>query len=448
MKQKLIRDMTTGSPLKLMLSFAVPMFIGNIFQQLYGVVDAIVVGKFVSQNALAAIGAAGPMNYLVLALVIGASTGVSIVISQYFGAKDDNMVRKTIVTGAFIIMGASVVMGILGILLSRWFLMLLHTPESIIALSLTYIKITFIGMIGIAAYNAIAFILRALGDSLTPLIFLIIASILNVGLDFLFVIVFSWGVAGVAVATVIAQALSAVGCILFARSKLPLLRIPLEEWVPDRKIARQCLRIGLPLALQNSFVSVSTMVLQRIINNYGEIAVAAATILGRLEQFVFEPGCSIGVALSAYTGQNIGAKKDERIKQGFLVATKLMVGFSLIILPLIYLFGEEMIQIFVREKNSEVVAVTYQAIRITSIFYFFVGMIFISRNFLSGAGDTRIPMLMGLSEIGCRIILTTIFSNQLGFAGIWWATAANWIITSGIGIVWTWSGRWKNRSVV
>lgn len=448
MKQTLTRDMTTGNPLKLILSFAVPMFIGNIFQQLYGVVDAIVVGKFVSQNALAAIGAAGPLNYFVLALVIGTSTGVSIVISQYFGAKDESMVRKTIVTGSYIIMGASLAMGILGILFSRWLLMLLHTPDTIIALSETYLKITFIGMIGIAAYNAIAFILRALGDSLTPLIFLIIASVLNVGLDLLFVIVFSWGVAGVAIATVLSQALSAIGCIVFARSKLPLLRIPYGDWIPDRKIALQCLRIGLPLALQNSFVSISTMVLQRIINSYGEIAVAAATILGRLEQFIFEPGCTVGIALSSYTGQNIGAKKEERIKQGFITATKLIVCFSLIMLPLIYLFGDEVIRIFVRERNSEVVAVTYQAIRITSIFYSFVGMIFISGNFLSGAGDTRIPMLMGLSEIGCRIILTTIFSNQLGFAGIWWATAVNWIITSSIGIGWVWSGKWRNRSVV
>lgn len=448
MQQKLVRDMTIGSPLKLILGFAVWMFIGNIFQLLYGVVDAIVVGKFVSQNALAAIGAAGPMNYLVMALVIGAATGVSIVISQYFGAKDEPMVQKTIVTGSYLIMGASVVMGILGIILSRWFLILLRTPDTIIALSETYMKITFVGMIGIAAYNAIAFILRALGDSMTPLLFLILASILNVGLDLLFVIVFSWGVAGVAIATVIAQAVSAISCIIYARSQLPLLRIPIGDWIPDRKIAIQCLRIGLPLALQNSFVSISTMVLQSIINSYGEVAIAAATILGRLEQFIFEPGCSIGIALSAFTGQNIGAKKYERIKQGFITATELILGFSIIMLPLVYLFGDDIIHIFVRDKNSEVVAVTFAAIRITSIFYFFVEMIFVTRNFLSGAGDTRIPMLMGLCEIGCRVILTTVFSSRLGFDGIWWATAVNWILTSGLGIVWVWSGRWKNKAVI
>jgi putative MATE family efflux protein len=381
-------------------------------------------------------------------LVIGASTGVSIVIAQYFGAKDEPMVRKTIVTGAYLIMGASVVMGILGILLSRWLLILLRTPDTIIAFSETYMKITFFGMVGIAAYNAIAFILRALGDSVTPLLFLIIASILNVGLDLLFVIVFSWGIAGVAIATVIAQAVAAISCIIYARSQLQLLRIPLGDWVPDRKIAIQCLRIGLPLALQNSFVSISTMVLQRIINNYGEVAVAAATILGRLEQFIFEPGCSVGIALSSFTGQNIGAKKEERIEQGFITATMLILGFSLIVLPLIYFFGEDVIHIFVKEKNSEVVAVTFDAIRITSIFYFFVEMIFVTRNFLSGAGDTRIPMLMGLCEIGCRMVLTTIFSRHLGFEGIWWATVLNWILTSGLGIFWVWSGKWRNKTVI
>jgi Na+-driven multidrug efflux pump len=190
------------------------------------------------------------------------------------------------------------------------------------------------------------------------------------------------------------------------------------------------------------------MVLQRIINSYGEVAVAAVTILSRLEQFIFEPGCSIGIALSAYTGQNIGAKQEQRIKQGFISATMLILGFSLIMIPLIYLFGEDIIRQFVRDNNSEVISVTFRAIRITSIFYTFVGMIFIIRNFLDGAGDTRIPMLMGMSEIICRIVLTTIFARQLGFDGIWWATAVNWIITSGLGFVWVCSGRWKNRSVI
>lgn len=448
MEKSITRDMTHGSPAKLIIKFSIPMLIGNLFQQCYNMVDSIVVGKFVDSNALAAVGATGSMVFLIIGLCFGLSAGISIVISQYFGAKDYENVRKGFATATYVVLGAAVILGVVGFLSSRWLLELLNTPASIIEQSDIYMKIVFAGILGTACYNGMSAILRALGDSVTPLIFLIVASVLNVVLDLLFVIVLHWDVPGVALATIISQCVSGAGCVIYAMAKVKILRMPLKQFRPDRVILGKCIRLGIPVALQNALVSVSLMALQGVINGYSEVVIAAHTVVSRIEQLVLQPGMSVGAALSAFTGQNVGAGRNDRAKKGYQSASIIMIIFSLIMLPVMYFGGEFIMMLFTKKENYEVVATGIMAIRITCFFYVPVGLIFVSRNFLSGTGDINVPLVMGITEVICRVLLANVLTLIIGFTGIWWATGLNWFITSLVGIFRVASGKWEKKSIV
>jgi Na+-driven multidrug efflux pump len=293
-----------------------------------------------------------------------------------------------------------------------------------------------------------AAILRALGDSITPLIFLALASVINIGLDFLFVLVFHWNVPGVACATVTAQLISALCCIFYALTRVKILRMPLKEFRPDREIFFKCLRLGIPVALQNVFISISMIALQAVTNRYGDTAIAANTAYARVEQLVLQPGMSVGTALSAFAGQNVGAGKFDRAKKGYYSAAIIITVFSLMMFPVVYFGGVNIMNMFAKESAHEVVRIGTHALQITAFFYSAVGMIFISRNFLSGTGDINIPMMMGLFEVICRVILVIILPIYIGIYGIWWATAINWLIIAIIGIVRVESGKWKTKVIV
>lgn len=448
MEKSLTRDMTSGSPAKIILKFSVPMLIGNIFQQFYNMVDSIVVGKFVGSEALAAVGATGSMVFLIIGLCFGLSAGISIVISQYFGAKDYDKVRKAFATATYMVVGISIIMGIVGFFSSRFLLELLNTPDSIIGQADLYMKISFAGILGVSCYNGMSAVLRALGDSITPLKFLALASLINVVLDLIFVVVFHWDVPGVAIATIISQFASAIGCILYAMAKVKILRMPLKDFKPDKEIFKKCLRLGVPVALQNTFVSISMMALQGVINSYNEVVIAANTVVTRIEQLVLQPGMSVGAALASFTGQNVGAGKLDRANQGYKSASLIIILFSLFMLPVMYFGGEYIMRLFTKKEDIEVVRIGVQAIRITSFFYTSVGMIFISRNFLSGAGDISVPMIMGITEVICRVLLANILTIFFGFYGIWWATALNWLVTAIVGIIRAATGKWKKKSIL
>lgn len=448
MNSQTTRDMTTGNTTKLLLKFSLPMLVGNLFQQVYNMADSIIVGKYVGKNALAAVGTTGPINYFMFSLILGLTAGVSIVISQYYGAKDDEYVKKAIATAVYMITGAAIIMGIIGFLLAKPILILLNTPDIIMNDAIIYLRISMIGIIGVAGYNGIASILRALGDSVTPLIFLAMACILNIALDLLFVLVLHWDVPGVAIATIISQIISAISCIIYTWMKTELLRIPKKELKPSKTILKKCFQIGIPVALQNAFVSCSTMVLQSVINSYGEVVIAAATASGRVEQLILQPGTSVGVAVATFTGQNIGAGNTDRVKEGFKSATKIIFVFSIIMLPLIYFGGGSIMNLFTSANDTAVAKIGLEALRVPCFFYFFVGMIFVSRNLLSGAGDVKIPMLMGFTEVVCRVIFANLLSIYMGYSGIWWATGITWFITAIVGCTRYFSGKWKDKSIV
>lgn len=448
MSAQYVKDMTEGNETKLLISFSIPMIIGNIFQQFYNMVDSIIVGNFVGANALAAVGATGSLNFLFFSLCSGMSMGVGILISQYFGAKNEDNVRKTIANSIYIIAAVSILMSILGILFSRVILQFLNTPAAIIDDSAAYMKITCGGILAIGGYNAISAILRALGDSKTPLVFLIVASLLNVVLDLLFVLQFGMGVRGVGYATIIAQAVAAVGCLIFALMKNPYFRIKKEHLRFDPEIAVKCMKLGLPIAAQSSLIAISCVALQSVVNKFGEGVVAAFTATSRIEQLVQQPYNSLGAAVSTFTGQNMGAGKLDRVKKGFHKSIIMVVIFSIAMLLLIYTNNRVIISLFV--KDEAVIAIGATAIRITSMMFMPLGLIYVTRGLLNGAGDAVYSVINGSVEIIGRIGFSNILVliPTIGQWGIWWATGLTWVIVASASLIRYKQGKWKTKTVI
>lgn len=442
-----VKDMTVGNPTKLLLSFMLPMVVGNVFQQFYNMVDSIVVGKYVGADALAAVGATGSLNFLIFSLCGGMSNGIGIIIAQYFGAGHGDGVKKAIANAVYIMAVAATVMCLIGVFLARPLLAFLNTPADILDASALYMQIMSVGIFAVALYNCIAAILRAVGDSKTPLYFLIVASILNVVLDLLFVRAFHMGVAGVGIATIIAQLLSGIGSLMFAMAKNPYFKIEKEHMKVQKDIISQCIRMGVPLAFQSSLIAISCVALQSVVNTFGSVVVAAFTATGRIEQLVQQPYNSLGMAVSTYTGQNMGAGKIDRVKQGFRKASLMMAIFSFVMLPLAYFGGEFIMKLFVNE--AEVIEMGSHALRITSWFYLFLGFIYVARGLLNGAGDAAFAFANGLVEMAGRICLAKPLTMipGVGVWGVWLATALTWFITGIVSVLRYWQGKWKKDAL-
>lgn len=445
---KNMTDMTVGSPAGHIIKFALPLLIGNLFQQLYNMVDSLIVGNFVGADALAAVGSCGSMNFLFFSLSAGLATGIGIIVAQFYGAKDEKSIYATIANSIYVLCASAIVVSILGIIFCPALLRLLQTPESIIGDAVIYMRTTCAGIIAIALYNGVASILRALGDSKTPLYFLIVASIVNVVLDLLFVLKFEWGVFGVAFATIIAQATSAISCIIYAYIKVPYFRLNKEQLRPQPMIIKRSFVLGVPLALQNSMIAISCMALQGVVNTFGETVMAAYTIIGRVEQVVQQPYGSLGAAITTYTGQNVGAGETERVKQGLRQAVIMVLVFSLLLIPVSFFFGEQIIGAFVKE--ADVIAIGVRGLQINSLFYFALGMIYVPRALLNGAGDTGFAMLNGFTEVAGRIVFSQILTRipVLGYWGIWLTTGATWATTAIVCVLRYKKGTWQYKKLV
>ncbi len=448
MSNKNITDMTVGNPASHIIKFTLPLLLGNLFQQLYNMVDSIVVGNFVGANALASVGACGSMNFLFFSLSSGLAIGIGIIVAQFFGAGDERNVRSTIANSIYVLAGASILVSVMGILFCPAILRLLQTPDTIIGDSIIYMRTTCAGTIFVAAYNGVAAMLRALGDSKTPLYFLIVSSIINVVLDLAFVLGLDMGVMGVALATIIAQAVSAITCIIYAYKKIEYFRLTREQMQVNVQIILKSVNTGVPIALQNSMIAVSCMVLQGVVNTFGETIMASYTIIGRIEQIVQQPFSSLGAALTTYSGQNIGAGKTERVKKGFRQATIMVLIFSICLIPIAYLFGAQIVSIFV--KDSEVIRIGAKALRINSLCYFGLGMIYVPRAVLNGCGDTGFAMINGFAEVVCRVLYSQVLTRipVLGYWGIWITTGATWATTAVVCVIRYLQGKWRYKSVV
>ena len=429
-----IRDMTKGNTTKLLIEFAVPMLIGNIFQQVYSLVDSAIVGKFISPEALGAVGSTGSISFLFFSLCIGVGSGSGIVASKYFGAKDDKNVKRVVINSAYIMLIASFLMGILGFFLAGPVLRLLNTPADIYGMAKLYLKIMCIGIPMVGMYNYGSSILRALGDSRTPLKFLIFSCFVNTILDLLFVCAFHMGVFGAALATVISQVLSAVTCLLYSYKTNEYFRVEKELRSVSPSIIWECIRLGSMLALQMGMIAVSCIALQRYVNGFGSVVVAAFTATGRIEQIIQQPYNSLGMAISTHAGQNLGAGNNRRIREGFSKGVLIALIFSLIMLPVMQFAGEGIISIFVDpdvENGAEVIRLGATALRITSVFYFALGTIYVSRGVLNGIGDAAFAFINGGVEMFGRIVFPFVLAAFTGFGvwGIWLSAGLTWFIS-------------------
>lgn len=448
MAAKNMTDMTSGSPVKHIIRFALPLLLGNLFQQLYNMVDSLVVGNYVGADALAAVGACDSVNFLFFSLCLGLSTGIGVIVSQYYGAKEEENIRKTIANAIYVLLGSAIVFSVLGMLTAPSLLRLLQTPERIIGDAVIYMRTTCAGIIAIALYNGVAAILRALGDSKTPLYFLVLACIINVILDLIFVLVFHWAVFGVAFATIIAQVVSAIVCIFYAYKKVPYFRLKKEEMRPRKDIIRRSFVLGVPIGLQNALIAISCMALQSVVNSFGETVMAAFTVINRVEQVVQQPYGSLSIALTTYTGQNIGAGQVERVKQGYRQSVIMALVFSLALIPIAFLFGGQIIGWFV--KDAEVIAIGSRGLCINCFFYFALGMIYVPRALLNGVGDAGFAMMNGATEVAGRILFSRVLTKipGVGYWGIWWTTGATWTLAAVVCVIRYKRGKWQNMSMI
>lgn len=447
-KNKFVRDMREGTPWKLLLQFAVPLFIGNIFQQLYNMVDSVIVGNFVSTNALGAIGTTNSLTFFFFSLVGGLSVGIGIIVAQFFGASDEEKVREVIGNAVWIIVIGTVVMAIIGFFAARPLLVLLRTDPIILNDAVNYLKVTSLGICCIGLYNGVSGILRALGDSKTPLIFLIVASITNVVLDLIFVLVFGWGVVGAAVATAFSQFLSAISCIIYAYKTNTYFKLKKSDFRPRMKIVKKTLRLGIPVALQNSLIAISLIVLQAIVNSYGADFTTAFTVVSRIETLVQQPFMSIGAAVSTFTGQNLGAGNIKRVIKGFNSANIINAIFVAVIMLLFWIFTPQIVSIFGR--NEKVFGIAVDGLRITCCFYIFLGTIYTTRNVLNGAGDAMFSLFTGIVEcigrVGFAYPLTLI--PFMGSYGVFYATGITWLLNGLFSLVRYKHGKWKTIRLV
>ncbi len=457
---KKVKDLTQGSPGRNILRFAAPMLLGHMFQQLYTFVDQIIVGRFLGKEALASVGASFPILFTLIALIIGIATGGTIVISQFFGAKNFVKVKRAIDT-IFIVMGISaVIMTVVGISFSEEIFRLIRLPEELMDTANAYFTIYVSGLVVFFGYNSVAAVLRGLGDSITPLYFLVLATILNIGLDLLFIVKFGWGVEGAALATIIAQGVAFIVAVFYLNSNHELIKFNIREFAFDREIFKQSLRIGLPTGLQQTFVALGMLALMGIVNGFGTDVVAAYTAAGRLDSLAIIPSMVFSTALSTFVGQNIGAGKVERVKKG-LARTMLMAsGVAIAITVLIILFKFPLMRLFTKDQAVIDLGGEYLTI-VTSFYLLFTGM-FVYSGVMRGAGDTIIPMFLTLFSLWIIRIPAALFLSQetihlfgltvpgagLGATGIWWSIPAGWGFGFVLSFLYYRTGRWKNKSVI
>lgn len=443
-----ITDMTHGNPLVHILKFAAPLLVGNIFQQLYSMVDSLVVGNYVGANALAAVGTCNSSCFLFFALTSGLAMGMGIIVAQYFGARRDDLVRKTIANGAYVLVVASIIVGLLAFFMAPLILKALQTPDEIMGDAIVYMRTSAIGILGIALYNGIAAALRALGDSKTPLYFLFVSSVVNIILDLTFVLGLNMGVFGVALATIISQYVSCIACAIYAVCKVSYFKLTKEEWNPEWDIIVNSFKLGVPIALQNSMIAVSMMVLQGVVNGFGAAVMAAYTVVSRVELIVQQPYNSLSNAITNYSGQNMGANKIDRVRRGFKLSVLIALIFSILLLPIAFFGGETIVAFFV--KDPEVIRIGAKALQINSTCYFALGMIYVPRAVLNGCGDTGFAMINGITEVTCRIIYSNVLTRipVIGYWGIWITTCATYITTAIICCLRYFKGKWKLKGIV
>lgn len=421
------KDMTSGSTMKLILGFAVPLLMGMLFQQVYSLVDTIIVGRFLGVSALAAVGATGSINFLIVGFCQGICNGFALPVAQRFGAKDYDGLRKYVGNSAVlsIIFGGAITL--ITVIACRPILELMQTPADIIDLSYHYIVVIFAGIPAIMLYNILSAYLRSLGDSITPVIFLVLSAGLNIGLDLLFIVTFHWGVFGAAFATVLSQAVSGILCLILIIKRFDLLHLKREDWKLDWGYSRYLLIMGLPMGLQYSITAIGSVILQASVNTLGSTAVASMTAGSRISMFVVCPFDALGSTMATFGGQNVGAGRLDRLGRGLRSAVILGAIYSALILVILIFFGRDLILLFVSAKEAAVIAQAKQFLVTNAAFYLMLALVNIVRFLIQGMGFSGFAVFAGVFEMVARTLVGLVFVPIFGFTAACSANPLAWI---------------------
>ncbi len=442
MREKVV-DMTEGRILLQMVRFGLPVLLGMLFQRIYNFVDVYIVGRYLGDQALAAVSIAGTAMYLLSSVMMGLTTGVSVVISRYYGAREMKNVEAAYVTSIYVTGTSAILITALGILFTDPLLRLLQTSEELMPDASEYLIWIFAGCAGTMLYNWISSVLRSLGNSVVPLVFLIISSILNVILDLAFVVWIPMGVKGAALATVAAQILSGMFCVIYALRILPFLRIKRGKCGCRKDLVKEILVFGVPTGLQMSIISISDMTLQAVINTYETALIVAYGVCLKVEGLGFQMADAIGTSLGTFVGQNVGAKKYDRVKKGVRCAYLMNVVCYGIFCPCIYFFAEPVMRAFTKNEASIEYGAEY--LHIMGLFFLAGGILVVYHNVLRPAGDVAVTILMGVSEVITRISFAFLLSGWFGYRGLWWVSPITWVCAACVGAVRYYSGKWEGK---
>ena len=423
------QDMTKGSPFQLIVKFMIPIILGNLFQMLYNVMDTIIVGRFVGVKALAAVGATGIISFLILGFMQGLALGFTVLISQRYGAGDEEGVKQSVGNSYLLTAIVIVIMTVVSVSGMDWLLRIMKTPEDIFEMSRTYITIICLGMGFNILYNLLSSTLRAVGNSKTPLYFLVIAAGLNIVLDLVFIIVFHMGVAGAALATIASQGVSGLLCLIYIIKKVPLLRIQKCHLKPDRVCIRSQLALGIPMALQCSITAVGAIMVQTALNMLGSTVVAAYTVAGKVEQLATQVLTALGSTMGTYCAQNFGVKDFGRIRKGNRIAFRIAAVYSVVALLCLEAALPQLVGMFITGDLTEVIYYVRIYVTICGLFFLPLAMIFIYRNAMQGCGHGFIPMMGGVVELVCRAVVAVIAAYFMSYTGVCCANAGAWFGT-------------------
>ena len=426
----MVRDMTQGNPVKLLLGFWFPLLLGNLFQQVYNVADSVIVGRFVGVRAFAGVSATGSLNFLIIGLLLGMCSGCAIPVAQAFGENNPHRMRQYFANALYLCGGIAAVMSVVTALLARPILRWIGTPEDILDEAYHYIVWIFAGMMATMLYNLGSGVLRAVGNTRTPLFFLVLACFINVVLDLLFVVVFHMGVTGAALATVSAQLLSGLMCLWVIFGRYNVLRIRGDEWRPDSECIRRLAGIGLPMGLQFSITAIGSLILQTAVNGLGSDAVAAIGAGSKVSALLSCPYEAIGATIATWCGQNLGAKRIDRVREGIRDALMIMTLYALLALLLAHFAGESLIRLFITDGSEIIITNALKHLNMTVRFFIPLLFIFVFRNGLQGLGYSRVAMFAGLFEMLGRTFVAFTLVGRMGYDGVILANPAAWIMAN------------------
>ncbi len=422
------KNLTEGSPMKLILGFSVPLLFGFLFQQFYSLVDTLIVGRFLGKESLAAVGATGSINFLIIGFCMGVCNGFSIPVSHKFGAGDHSGLRRYVANCVWLAIAFAAVLTVVTSSLCRQILIWMRTPENIIDGSYAYIWVIFLGIPVTFLYNMTSGVIRALGDSKTPVIFLLMSSVLNIGLDLFFLLNLKMGVGGAALATVISQGVSGFCCFLYMNKKFEILHIQKEEWAPDGHMMRVLCGMGIPMGLQYSITAIGSVILQSATNTLGSDAVAAVTAAGRINGFLACPFDAMGSTMATYGGQNVGAGRLERLGQGLRSCILLGAGYSVVALCVSVFFGRSLAALFLDVSETAIINNVRLFMIFNTSFYFPLALVNIIRFLIQGMGFPAFAILAGVFEMLARSLTGLVLVPALGFTGVALGSPTAWIL--------------------